>query len=429
MVLEAVLYFFLGLLSAALLALMIAPAIWNRAVALTKKRIESSVPLTLNEVQADKDQLRAEFAMSTRRLEMSIDELKEKAASQVIEINRKRDELNKLTSDGQERLQSIEELEKQASALRQELADREQDMEALNLTHERVSRNLEEKTLMLEEASQKLLNSQEQLDAQRIELVARDAKIDSLEHTVNSIDLDDGSLRAELTKTKRALTTTRNKLDAEIQKNKDLEAKKNTLDKQHKTAVLKVESRERDLHQARATASHDDAQASELAKQLIDEKTKTVELEAKIAQNALQMEALLSDASNENVENAMRSVKDVLSKQSLELDEIKAERDKLIKDVAAFERNKTGDWAADRRDNAILRERINDMAAQVTALTASLEGKNSPIDKIISEAKEASRPIKNGTAPSLNGKATDKSSLSLAERIVAIRNSATNVDG
>ena len=429
MVLEAVLYFFLGLLSAALLALMIAPAIWNRAVALTKKRIESSVPLTLNEVQADKDQLRAEFAMSTRRLEMSIEELKEKAASQVIEINRKRDELNKLTSDSKERLQSIEGLEKQASALRQELADRGQEMEALNQAHERVSRNLEEKTLMLEEAGQKLSNSQEQLAAQRIELVARDAKIDSLEHAVSTVDLDDDSLRSELTKTKRALTMTRNKLDAEIQKNKDLEAKKNTLDKQHKTAVLKVESRERDLHQARTTASLDDAQSTELTRQLIDEKAKTVELEAKIAQNALQMEALLGDASNENVESAMRSVKDVLSKQSLELDEIKAERDKLIKDVAAFERSKTGDWATDRRDNAILRERINDMAAQVTALTASLDGKNSPIDKIISDAREVSKPRSNAMASISNGKAADKTSLSLAERIVAIRDSASSVDG
>ena len=79
MILEAVLYFVLGFLSAALLALMVAPAIWNRAVVLTKKRIESSVPLTLNEIQADKDQLRAEFAMSTRRLEMSVEELKNKA--------------------------------------------------------------------------------------------------------------------------------------------------------------------------------------------------------------------------------------------------------------------------------------------------------------------------------------------------------------
>ncbi len=70
---EGVLYFVLGFLAAALLALMVSPAIWNRAVTLTRRRIESSVPLTLNEVQADKDQLRAEFAMSIPHLLYSSD--------------------------------------------------------------------------------------------------------------------------------------------------------------------------------------------------------------------------------------------------------------------------------------------------------------------------------------------------------------------
>ena len=86
-------------MSAAFLALMVAPAIWGRAVALTKKRIEASVPLTLNEVQADKDQLRAEFAMSTRRLEVSVKAFKEKISHQMVEISRNREELVRLTTD------------------------------------------------------------------------------------------------------------------------------------------------------------------------------------------------------------------------------------------------------------------------------------------------------------------------------------------
>ena len=57
--LESGLFFTLGFLAATLLCLMVAPAIWRRAVVLTRQRIESSVPLTLNEIQADKDQLRA----------------------------------------------------------------------------------------------------------------------------------------------------------------------------------------------------------------------------------------------------------------------------------------------------------------------------------------------------------------------------------
>ena len=38
----------------------------------TTRRMEAATPLSMAEIQADKDQLRAEFAMSARRLEMSV---------------------------------------------------------------------------------------------------------------------------------------------------------------------------------------------------------------------------------------------------------------------------------------------------------------------------------------------------------------------
>ena len=66
---QSVLFFALGFLCAGFLALMVAPAVWRRAVALTRRRIEASIPLTRSEIQADKDRIRAEYAMATRRLE------------------------------------------------------------------------------------------------------------------------------------------------------------------------------------------------------------------------------------------------------------------------------------------------------------------------------------------------------------------------
>ena len=40
-------------------------------------------------------------------------------------------------------------------------------------------------------------------------------------------------------------------------------------------------------------------------------------------------------------------------------------------------------WASERVENALLRERINDVAAEVARLTAVLEGPGSPIDTIL----------------------------------------------
>ena len=129
---QSILFFTLGFLCAGFLALMVAPAIWRRAVALTRKRIEASVPLSLTDIQADKDRMRAEFAMSTRRLEMSIKAFKDKAAAQVIEINRNREELKRLAGEPRQASNdSLSELEAKAGELRGELRQREEQLQRL----------------------------------------------------------------------------------------------------------------------------------------------------------------------------------------------------------------------------------------------------------------------------------------------------------
>src|SRR5450759_1036696 len=93
---ESIMYFGIGVLVAALLGLVIIPLVHGRAVRLTMKRLEAAMPLSIAEVQADKDLLRAEFAMSTRRLEIMVEQLKTRSASQLSEVGRKGDAINRL---------------------------------------------------------------------------------------------------------------------------------------------------------------------------------------------------------------------------------------------------------------------------------------------------------------------------------------------
>src|SRR6201997_4329333 len=83
---EPIMYLAIGFLLSMLCGLMIVPLVHNRAVRLTTRRLEAATPLSMAEIQADKDQLRAEFAMSTRRLEMSVEQLKAKTTSQPTEL-------------------------------------------------------------------------------------------------------------------------------------------------------------------------------------------------------------------------------------------------------------------------------------------------------------------------------------------------------
>jgi hypothetical protein len=87
---EPIIYFALGFLIASLLGLVIVPLVHARAVRLTGKRLEAATPVSMAEIQADKDQLRAEFAMSTRRLEMSVEQLKAKTTGQLAELGPRR---------------------------------------------------------------------------------------------------------------------------------------------------------------------------------------------------------------------------------------------------------------------------------------------------------------------------------------------------
>jgi chromosome segregation ATPase len=93
---ELIMYFAIGFFAAGLSVLVIVPLIHGRAVRLTTRRLEAALPASMAEVRAEKDGLRAEFAMSTRRLEIKIEQLTTNSAGQLAELGRKADAINRL---------------------------------------------------------------------------------------------------------------------------------------------------------------------------------------------------------------------------------------------------------------------------------------------------------------------------------------------
>ena len=59
------------------------------------------------------------------------------------------------------------------------------------------------------------------------------------------------------------------------------------------------------------------------------------------------------------------------------------ERAKLQRDINAIQQQAESSWATERMENALLRERINDIAAEVAKLAMQLEGPNSPIEAML----------------------------------------------
>ena len=119
---EPIMFFGIGFLVASLFGLVLIPLVHNRAVRLTMRRLEAATPLSMAEIQADKDQLRAEFAMSTRRLELSVEQMKAKTTSQLAELGKKTDAINRLKVELGEKTAAIFSLEAREKALQGSVA-------------------------------------------------------------------------------------------------------------------------------------------------------------------------------------------------------------------------------------------------------------------------------------------------------------------
>ena len=112
-----------------------------------------------------------------------------------------------------------------------------------------------------------------------------------------------------------------------------------------------------------------------------------------------------------------------------ELGRTNDERDRLARDLGNMKREAEETWASERVENALLRERINDVAAEVARLASALEGPNSPIDAIL--AAETVRDRANLTTASSGGAGdfSDAPSTNgnLADRIRALQSHASRV--
>src|SRR5581483_11597009 len=124
---EPIMFIGIGFLVAGLLVIGAIPMVHARAVRLTQRRLEAMTPMSMAEIHADKDQLRAEFAMSTRRLEMSVDQMKHKTTSQLAELGKKTDAINRMKLELGEKNATIFALEAREKAVKEQLRATEEE--------------------------------------------------------------------------------------------------------------------------------------------------------------------------------------------------------------------------------------------------------------------------------------------------------------
>jgi len=422
---EPIMYFGIGFLVAALLGLLFIPLVHNRAVRLTMRRLEAATPLSIAEIRADKDQLRAEFAMSTRRLEINVDQMKNKTTTQLAELGKKSDAINQLKRELGEKTATIFNLESRDKTLRDQLRATEEEFELKSASLREAERTLSDKEAELAKLLAELGERSITADSQRVELAALRTQVEAMKVSVADYERSVKETEARLARERSDAAAVADELQQARGKLDNLGARATELERQ-----LVVQTTEAEILSRRV---------QELEVRLGDQGRALAEREFAIDRlrgeldGARKTETDLREeltAAGSRSTSAAEKFRADIGELETQLTAAVEERTKLQREITNLKREAESTWAAERVENALLRERINDVAAEVARLTAALEGPDSPIDSILAEAS-----VGGHAGAGLNGTRGEGGKLeapqpgkgSLADRIRALQSSASRV--
>lgn len=399
---EQLMVFGIGFLAASLFNLILVPLVHNRAVRLTMRRLEESTPFSMAEIQAEKDQLRAEFAMSTRRLEMSVEQLKAKTTSQLGELGKKSMAIDKLKNELNEKTAALLALEARENSTRDQLRSTEEEYSYKTNKYQDLEQALSGKEHELARLTTALNERAAAGDSQRVEIAALKTQIEKFKAQFEQAD-------------------------------KDLKETGVRMDQARKAAAAAAHEAE----QERARATNFSGRIAQLERNLVAQTTEAEmlakriqELEERLTEQGRMLVEREYDARKFRGEaDKVTSLKAENERLIHDHDQMREENARLKREAAAFLQGTETAWATERVENALLRERINDIAAEVTRLTLALEGPNSPIEAMLAGEETAGLPpptAANGPAAS-NGDAARESHGDLVERIRALKTRASRL--
>jgi hypothetical protein len=177
-------YFIAGLLVAGLAAMLVLPAFWRRALRLSSRRVRLQAPLSVSEAVAERDQLRAEHSLASRRLEQRMEILESSVAAHRAGFGRQSRRIVELESQGSDQAGKIERLGEDLEAKRREIAALEAELGASRIALNDVGAQLDRAS------SQALAHGDQQ--------VALDIRLDEQRATIASLETRAAGLEARL---------------------------------------------------------------------------------------------------------------------------------------------------------------------------------------------------------------------------------------
>lgn len=352
---EYALLFTLGFLAATLTGLLLAPVIQKRIVKFTENRMLATMPLSPQEVRAQKDMARAAFAAENARLSESVRQEREKHTLTMVRNEKLLAEAAAIGTENAELHAQIADMNIEAGDMRSLLRREEMKSEQLKAALAGADRELRARLADIEKLNGIINHLNADLDNMKIELATRDTAVENIKSRA-------GNLRDEREKL-------REELKAAIEKAKGLELR-----------LSREEGRVRQLE-------------TRLTRELAGNADKDNAIERRIAEiNRLRDKVKTLTAENKEVAKATRATGLARTIATNRIAARRTEKPQPPLDIAALEEDVRNQGTAlterllaagSTTNDTALREEMADLASKMIVLTAAREGANSPVHELI----------------------------------------------
>lgn len=365
------LLFGLGFLTAVLVAMILAPAIHRRIVRYTENRIQATMPISPQEVRAQRDMARAVYAAENARTKQDLVKARDKAVALQLRYDGITGDAARLQSENHELQMQIEDMNTEASDLRSRLRREDVYIQQLRTALQTVEDAGAAKDLDIETLQKRVMKLGADLDNLTIDLSTRDTEVESLKFRVSALRDERDALRQDV---KLAITRAK-------------EAETRLTQEEHRT--LRLEDKlERETSERNDRENALERRDLEIAR--LRDKVKTANSETRAANRALKAAGVALPVAKKKPENAQEQetpaamiagMSDTAPDLTAMAQDIR-NRGTALGERLTKPRGKAGDDA--------IRAEMASIAAGMVALTAASEGPSSPIHALLEAPTETS---------------------------------------
>lgn len=231
---QSALFFIFGVLVTVFVVILLGPSVWRRAFFLARRQVQAELPITLAEIRADRDGLRAEYAVAVSRLEQLLKLERQKTAEQKVTLARQYEELKRIPL----------------------LEESQADIEKRLAEHERVTKEAEtarnaalEKAQILQAELERMQSHYSALeglaDTLRIEISGSETEYSRLTNEMTEMRRDRKEATARYNEVSTQLTSAQTELKSEKRRNSELQQKLEKLISELSDAQEKIERHSR----------------------------------------------------------------------------------------------------------------------------------------------------------------------------------------